>query len=149
MLLCGGWGIRKNTVLREKTVKQKLRLRVPQVFIDTSFTRILPSFMEVNQKNLTEFTVYLVCSSKANNFVLVRTPLNAIIGMLDMTLNTELDNKQREYLTSVQFAADSLLRIVNDVLDIRYYCTTRHVSPNRAKRYNPFRKRYKNRFLNE
>lgn len=48
----------------------------------------------------------------------VRTPLNAIIGMLDMTLHTQLDNKQREYLTSVQFAADSLLRIVNDVLDI-------------------------------
>lgn len=48
----------------------------------------------------------------------VRTPLNAIIGMVDMTLGTELNNKQREYLTSVQFAADSLMRIVNDVLDI-------------------------------
>lgn len=53
-------------------------------------------------------------------YTIVRTPLNAIIGMLDITLGTELDNKQREYLTSVQFAADSLLRIVNDVLDIRY-----------------------------
>jgi signal transduction histidine kinase len=64
-----------------------------------------------------------MCQSRLT-YVLVRTPLNAIIGMLDMTLNTELDNKQREYLTSVQFAADSLLRIVNDVLDIRYSTRT-------------------------
>ena len=60
------------------------------------------------------------CLSSVVNSIAVRTPLNAIIGMLDMTLNTELGDKQREYLTSVQFAADSLLRIVNDVLDIRY-----------------------------
>ncbi len=59
---------------------------------------------------------------------IVRTPLNAIIGMVDMTLNTELDPMQREYLTSVQNAADSLLRIVNDVMDIKYVQSNRALS---------------------
>ncbi len=47
----------------------------------------------------------------------IRTPLNAIIGMSYLALQTELDNKQRNYIHKVHFSAESLLGIINDILD--------------------------------
>ena len=47
----------------------------------------------------------------------IRTPINGIIGMTDITLSTDLQDDQKEYLEIVKFSADSLLAIVNDILD--------------------------------
>lgn len=47
----------------------------------------------------------------------IRTPLNGIVGMTQLTLETELTPVQREYVTMVQASADSLLVIINDILD--------------------------------
>ncbi len=47
----------------------------------------------------------------------IRTPMNAIIGMSGLTLNTDLDKKQRNYVTKVNQSAESLLGIINDILD--------------------------------
>jgi len=48
----------------------------------------------------------------------IRTPMNAIIGMTDLTLTTDLTDKQRNYLHKVQLSSRNLLRIINDILDI-------------------------------
>ena len=47
----------------------------------------------------------------------IRTPMNGIIGMTDITLMTDLDEEQREYLTIVKSSTISLLRVLNDILD--------------------------------
>ena len=47
----------------------------------------------------------------------IRTPLNGIIGMTDLTLETELTREQRDYLDTVKMSADSLLNVINDILD--------------------------------
>ncbi|HKX29444.1 MAG TPA: response regulator [Blastocatellia bacterium] len=47
----------------------------------------------------------------------IRTPMNGILGMTELTLDTELTNEQREYLGTVKTSADSLLSIINDILD--------------------------------
>jgi two-component system, sensor histidine kinase and response regulator len=47
----------------------------------------------------------------------IRTPLNGIIGMTDLTLETELTGEQRDYLETVKLSADSLLNVINDILD--------------------------------
>ncbi len=47
----------------------------------------------------------------------IRTPLNGIIGMTDLTLETELTREQRDYLETVKMSADSLLNVINDILD--------------------------------
>jgi len=47
----------------------------------------------------------------------IRTPMNGIIGMTELTLMTELTEQQREYLQMVKTSSESLLRVLNDILD--------------------------------
>jgi two-component system, sensor histidine kinase and response regulator len=47
----------------------------------------------------------------------IRTPMNGVVGMTELALETELSREQREYLELVKTSADSLLSIINDVLD--------------------------------
>jgi PAS domain S-box-containing protein len=47
----------------------------------------------------------------------IRTPMNGILGMTELTLSTELDHEQREYISMAKSSADSLLQIINDILD--------------------------------
>ncbi len=48
----------------------------------------------------------------------IRTPMNAIIGFTRVILNTELTNKQREYLTAIKMSGDTLIVLINDILDL-------------------------------
>ena len=48
----------------------------------------------------------------------IRTPMNGIIGMTHLTLDTELTQYQREMLNIVHNLANSLLTIIDDILDI-------------------------------
>jgi PAS domain S-box-containing protein len=48
----------------------------------------------------------------------IRTPMNGIIGMTGLALNEDIPPKVREYLDVVDTSAKSLLRIINDILDL-------------------------------
>ncbi len=48
----------------------------------------------------------------------IRTPMNGILGMTGLALDTELDTEQRGHLDAVRFSAESLLTIIDDILDI-------------------------------
>ena len=47
----------------------------------------------------------------------VRTPLNGILGMTELALDTDLTTDQREYLGMARSSAEALLHIINDILD--------------------------------
>jgi PAS domain S-box-containing protein len=47
----------------------------------------------------------------------IRTPMNAVLGMAHLALRTELDPRQRDYVSKIHAAATSLLGIINDLLD--------------------------------
>ncbi len=47
----------------------------------------------------------------------IRTPMNGIIGMTELVLDSHLTPEQREYLELAKESADSLLKVINDVLD--------------------------------
>ncbi|MBI3099923.1 MAG: response regulator [Planctomycetes bacterium] len=47
----------------------------------------------------------------------IRTPMNGIIGMTDLTLDTDLTPQQREFLSLVKTSAESLLGVINGILD--------------------------------
>ena len=48
----------------------------------------------------------------------IRTPMNAIIGMTELTLDTDLTPEQRQYLGLVKESSESLLTLINDILDL-------------------------------
>jgi len=47
----------------------------------------------------------------------IRTPMNAIIGMSYLALQTDLTEKQHDYISKVQSSANALLGVINDILD--------------------------------
>jgi two-component system sensor histidine kinase/response regulator len=47
----------------------------------------------------------------------IRTPINGIMGMTALSLATQLDSEQREYLETAQSSAEDLLKVVEDIFD--------------------------------
>lgn len=48
----------------------------------------------------------------------IRTPMNGILGMSSLLLETEMSEEQRQFATAIRHSANSLLGLLNDILDI-------------------------------
>ena len=48
----------------------------------------------------------------------IRTPMNAIIGFTKVLLRTDLTEKQQEYLNAIELSGNSLIVLINDILDL-------------------------------
>jgi signal transduction histidine kinase/ActR/RegA family two-component response regulator len=47
----------------------------------------------------------------------IRTPMNAVLALTELLADTRLDERQRKYVTTINSAGESLLGVINDVLD--------------------------------
>ena len=47
----------------------------------------------------------------------IRTPMNGIIGLVDLTLKTELTEKQQNYLKKISYSGEIMMGVINDILD--------------------------------
>jgi PAS domain S-box-containing protein len=83
------------------------------------------SALELERKNQELLTALMAAQEATRlqgNFLAtmsheIRTPLNGVLGMTSLLLQTSLDRQQKEFARAIQSSAESLLSIVNSILD--------------------------------
>ncbi|WP_180955972.1 hybrid sensor histidine kinase/response regulator [Monaibacterium marinum] len=95
----------------------------PHGTIFVAFVREITERLRV-QEELTAARDDALAADKAKSTFLavmsheMRTPLNGIMGTLELLANTDIDKKQRAYVQAAQTSGSFLMRHINDVLDI-------------------------------
>ena len=69
-------------------------------------------------KKIAEDTTQMKSDFLANMSHEIRTPLNVILGITHLTLKTDLNHKQHDYMRKIQNSSQHLLGIINDILDL-------------------------------
>lgn len=91
--------------------------------LKTKINQMVASLRDAIQKNRQAKEAAELANRSKSEFLAnmsheIRTPMNGIIGMTSLTLETELTRQQRENLMIVSSLANSLLTIIDDILDI-------------------------------
>ena len=88
------------------------------------FAELATSIAEIAKSTAERSTVTAENAMKAKQQFLsnmsheIRTPMNAIIGFTKVVLKTDLTAKQKEYLTAIKMSGDTLIVLINDILDL-------------------------------
>jgi PAS domain S-box-containing protein len=106
-----------------------LRVRgIAQYGIDGRAQRFVGSIVDVTERReaemkLIEANVRVTEAARAKESFLatmsheIRTPMNGVLGMAGLLAETPLNDEQRDYIRLIRASGDTLLRLIDDVLD--------------------------------
>jgi PAS domain S-box-containing protein len=90
-----------------------LMMNLSDVTLKKNYTNEL-----IRSRDIAEHARKLKESFLANMSHEIRTPINGVIGMVTILKDTELDEYQRKVIEMVDVSSQSLLGVVNDILDL-------------------------------
>ena len=112
-------------------VRSESERRFIVIVRDVSEAKAAEAELKANAEELQSVNNALIAASRAaesaniakNEFLAnmsheMRTPMNGIIGMSELALETDLNDEQHEYLETVLNCGTSLLELINDILDL-------------------------------
>jgi len=112
--------------MNELNAALEKRVKSRTIILEETLNKLEKSQNElIEAKNKAEITAQIAeKASKAKTDFLssmsheIRTPLNAVIGFTKVVLETNINNKQKEYLNAIKTSGDILLVLINDILDL-------------------------------
>ncbi len=108
-------------VARDITDQKRIATELTEAIVFAELATGLAEEAKIKAENATRIAEDAVKAKQqflSNMSHEIRTPMNAIIGFTKVVLKTDLTAKQKEYLTAIKMSGDSLIVLINDILDL-------------------------------
>ena len=117
-LLTAGYWIMGVTVFHKLGVMLPLLSPTLSFFISFLLTTLIRKNTVEEQKDIALQETRIKSEFLANMSHEIRSPMNTIMGMADLVMDTPLNPDQRGYLKIISNSAHALLNLINDILDL-------------------------------